>query len=86
MMIRKAEISDLENIMKMYNSCVGGMLKNGIDQWAITLIEKWCDFIGFGIDLLSTIYWIPKVSTAVNSANPNICSAKTSISIRYKIQ
>ncbi len=33
MMIRKAEISDLENIMKMYNSCVGGMLKNGIDQW-----------------------------------------------------
>ena len=33
MIIRKAEISDLENIMKMYNSCVGGMLKNGIDQW-----------------------------------------------------
>ena len=33
MMIRKAEISDLKNIMKMYNSCVGGMLKNGIDQW-----------------------------------------------------
>ena len=33
MIIRKAEISDLENIMKMYNSCVGGMLKNDIDQW-----------------------------------------------------
>ena len=32
-MIRKAEISDLENIMKLYNSCVGGMLKNDIDQW-----------------------------------------------------
>ena len=33
MIIRKAEISDLKNIMKMYNSCVRGMLKNGVDQW-----------------------------------------------------
>jgi len=33
MIIRKAEISDLENIMLMYKSCVKGMLENGIDQW-----------------------------------------------------
>ena len=33
MKIRKAEISDLKNIMKMYNSCVQGMIKNDIDQW-----------------------------------------------------
>ena len=33
MIIRKAEISDLENIMLMYKSCVAGMLENGIDQW-----------------------------------------------------
>jgi len=33
MIIRKAEISDLENIMAMYKSCVAGMLANGIDQW-----------------------------------------------------
>ena len=33
MIIRKAEISDLENIMLMYKSCVAGMIKNGIDQW-----------------------------------------------------
>ena len=33
MKIRKAQISDLENIMKMYKSCVAGMIKNGIDQW-----------------------------------------------------
>ena len=33
MIIRKAEISDLENIMKMYKSCVTGMITNGIDQW-----------------------------------------------------
>ena len=33
MKIRKAKKSDLENIMRMYNSCVNGMIKNGIDQW-----------------------------------------------------
>jgi len=33
MIIRKAEISDLQNIMKMYKSCVTGMVKNGINQW-----------------------------------------------------
>ena len=33
MIIRKAHKIDLENIMKMYKSCVTGMLKNGIDQW-----------------------------------------------------
>ena len=33
MIIRKAEISDLKNIMLMYKSCVTGMIANGIDQW-----------------------------------------------------
>ena len=33
MIIRKGEISDLNNIMKMYKSCISGMIKNGIDQW-----------------------------------------------------
>ena len=33
MIIRKANKEDLENIMKMYKSCVTGMVKNGIDQW-----------------------------------------------------
>ena len=33
MIIRKANTADLGNIMLMYNSCVNGMLKNGIDQW-----------------------------------------------------
>ena len=33
MKIRKAQTSDLENIMKMYKSCVAGMIKIGIDQW-----------------------------------------------------
>ena len=33
MIIRKANKEDLENIMKMYKSCVTGMLENGIEQW-----------------------------------------------------
>ena len=36
MIIRKAEISDIKNIMLMYNSCVSGMIENNIDQWDST--------------------------------------------------
>jgi len=33
MIIRKANKTDLDNIMLMYKSCVKGMIANGIDQW-----------------------------------------------------
>ena len=33
MTIRKANKTDLDNIMLMYKSCVKGMLTNDIDQW-----------------------------------------------------
>ena len=33
MIIRKANKTDLDNIMLMYKSCVKGMLANNIDQW-----------------------------------------------------
>ena len=33
MIIRKANKEDLYSIMLMYESCVKGMLANGIDQW-----------------------------------------------------
>ena len=33
MIIKKANKTDLDKIMKMYKSCVKGMLENGIDQW-----------------------------------------------------
>ena len=36
MIIRLGKISDLENLMLMYKSCVAGMLKNSIDQWDAT--------------------------------------------------
>jgi ribosomal protein S18 acetylase RimI-like enzyme len=33
MIIRKAKISDLKEIMEMYKSCVKGMIASGVDQW-----------------------------------------------------
>ena len=33
MIIRKANKTDLDNIMLMYKSCIKGMLTNDIDQW-----------------------------------------------------
>ena len=33
MIIHKAQQNDLENIMRMYHSCVSGMIKNNVDQW-----------------------------------------------------
>ena len=36
MIIRKAKINELDEIMKMYASCVDGMQKANIDQWDST--------------------------------------------------
>ena len=36
MIIRKAKLSDLKNIMSMYESCVKGMIDSDIDQWDTT--------------------------------------------------
>ena len=36
MIIRKANKTDLDNIMLMYKSCVKGMIANDIDQWDYT--------------------------------------------------
>lgn len=33
MKIKLADIEELDDIMQMYNSCVSGMIKSGIDQW-----------------------------------------------------
>ena len=36
MIIRKAKITEIDQIMNMYSSCVNGMLKLNIDQWDST--------------------------------------------------
>ena len=40
MSINKANKKDIENIMKMYASCVKGMINIGIDQWDHTYPNK----------------------------------------------
>ena len=40
MTIRQANLNDIEKIMKMYNSCVIGMINIGIDQWDNTYPNK----------------------------------------------
>jgi len=54
MIIRKAKISDLKGIMLMYNSCVKGMIENGIDQWDETYPNA--EFITE--DIISKTYYI----------------------------
>ena len=40
MKIRKANLEDIDNIMHMYNSCVSGMIDEGINQWDSTYPNK----------------------------------------------
>ena len=40
MTIRQAKISDIDNIMRMYKSCVNGMIEKNIDQWDDTYPNK----------------------------------------------
>ena len=40
MRIRQAKISDIDNIMRMYKSCVNGMIEEKIDQWDDTYPNK----------------------------------------------
>jgi len=54
MIIRKATIADLDGIMLMYNSCVKGMIENGIDQWDETYPNA--EFITD--DIISKTYYI----------------------------
>ena len=54
MKIRKAQISDLSGIMRMYESCVKGMLENGIDQWD----ETYPNIEVIGSDIKSGTYFV----------------------------
>ena len=61
MIIRKANNGDLVGIMKMYKSCVKGMLENGIDQWDNTYPNV--DIINE--DLISGTYYVAVIDGAV---------------------
>tara|TARA_B100001175_G_scaffold301379_1_gene294431 strand:- start:212 stop:715 length:504 start_codon:yes stop_codon:yes gene_type:complete len=61
MIIRKAIISDLNDIMKMYNSCVSGMIKNGIDQWD----ESYPNFKIISKDLKLGTYFVAELNNQI---------------------
>ena len=57
MKIRKAKISDLDNIMLMYTSCVKGMIANDIDQSDETYPNKEV----ITKDITAQTYYIAKI-------------------------
>ena len=83
MKIRKAKISDLNNIMKMYKSCVRGMLNSNIDQWDSSypnkkIIQK---------DLEAKTYYVAEISgEIVGGINIDQQQDKTYLTIDWKNQ
>ena len=81
MKIRKAKISDLNNIMNMYNSCVAGMMKNGIDQWDATypnieVITK---------DIIEQTYYIAEIDEEIiGGINIDKLQDKTYLDINWE--
>lgn len=61
MIIRKAQISDLKNIMKMYSSCVKGMIENDIDQWD----ENYPNIEIIKSDLEAATYYVAEKNTNI---------------------
>ncbi len=61
MIIRKATKIDLENIMKMYRSCVKGMLRNGIEQWDDTYPNSKI----ISQDLKASTYYVAEINGGI---------------------
>ena len=68
MTIRQAKISDIDNIMRMYKSCVNGMIEENIDQWNDTYPNK--DIIIK--DIVNKTYYIYILSNTI-VGGINIC-------------
>ena len=72
MTIRKAYKEDLIKIMKMYESCVAGMIKNGIDQWD----DTYPDTQTIAQDLENQTYYVAEdkevIVGGINSKKTNV--------------
>ena len=81
MIIRKANKTDLENIMKMYTSCVKGMIKNGIDQWDET-------YPNAGVimeDLIAQTYFVAiENNVIIGGINIDLDQDKTYLDINWE--
>ena len=61
MIIRKAHKKDLNDIMKMYKSCVCGMIKNNIDQWDASYPNS--EIIK--VDIAASTYYIAEINKKI---------------------
>ena len=61
MIIRKAYKKDLHDIMKMYESCVNGMIKNKIDQWDSSYPNS--EIIKS--DILASTYYVAEINNKI---------------------
>lgn len=81
MTIRKANNEDLKNIMKMYNSCVRGMIKNNIDQWD----ESYPSIENISCDLNSETYFVAEIKgEIVGGINIDRIQDKTYLDVNWK--
>ena len=81
MKIRKAKISDLNNIMNMYHSCVTGMIKSGIDQWDETYPNKEV----ITKDIIEQTYYIAEIDEEIiGGINIDKLQDKTYLDINWE--
>ncbi len=81
MIVRKAYESELNDIMKMYKSCVKGMIRNGIDQWDSSYPNS--EIITS--DLLAGTYYVAKIKNEIiGGINIDQNQDKTYLSINWK--
>ena len=82
MIVRKAYESELNDIMKMYKSCVKGMIRNGIDQWDSSYPNS--EIITS--DLLAGTYYVAKIKNEIiGGINIDQNQDKTYLSINWKL-
>ncbi|MDG2058778.1 MAG: hypothetical protein P8J34_01295, partial [Flavobacteriales bacterium] len=81
MIIRKANKTDLDNIMLMYKSCVKGMIANEIDQWDET-------YPNAGVimeDLIAQTYFVAiENNVIIGGINIDLDQDKTYLDINWE--
>jgi len=81
MIVRKAYKSEIKDIMKMYKSCIKGMIRNGIDQWDSSYPNS--EIITS--DLLAGTYYVAEIKNEIiGGINIDQNQDKTYLSINWK--
>ena len=81
MIIRKANTTDLDNIMLMYKSCVQGMLAKDIDQWDETYPNA--EIISQDLEIMT--YYVAEIKgTIIGGINIDQNQDKTYLNIDWE--